>query len=259
MVIEIKNVNAPELDVYLRLTEARTRNEQELFIAESVNVISAALDAGCEPVSMLAERRHIEGKAKELVNRLQSVPVYTAADEVITSITGYELHRGVLCALKRPKSVSVDELIANASTLCVLEGLTDTTNLGAIFRSAAAFDIGGVLLCGCCDPLSRRSLRVSTGNIFKIPWAVADENWLHTLKTAGFSVMALALTDRSVSVTDQSLLFCPKRALVFGNEGKGLKPETIENCDYTVKIPMKPGVDSLNVSAAAAVAFWTLK
>lgn len=259
MVIEIKCVNAPELDVYLRLTEARIKSETGLFIAESVNVINAALDAGCEPVSMLAERRHINGKAAELVRRLEGVPVYTADDAVIQSITGYELHRGVLCAHKRPESVSAEDLISGVNTLCVLEGLTDTTNLGAIFRSAAAFDIGGVLLAGCCDPLSRRSLRVSTGNIFKIPWATVEGDWISLLKNAGYTVMALALTDNSVSLTDQSLLSSSRRALVFGNEGKGLKPETLSRCDCTVKIPMKPGVDSLNVSAAAAVAFWTLK
>ena len=234
MITEITDLTAPEVALYANLR--RTGN---LFIAESVNVINAALETGCRPVSMLCERRHIEGKAAELVSRLPDIPVYTAPDEVLASITGYELHRGMLCAFERPKEKNAGELLSRYRTVCVPEGLTDTTNLGAIFRSAAALGIGAMLLApDCCDPLSRRALRVSMGNTLRIPWARLGPDYPSELKRAGFTLCALALTENSVSITDQALKQADKLALLLGNEGNGLRPETIAACSLTAKIPM---------------------
>ena len=257
MIIRIDNPGAEELKIYTSLKSAPRNGEGSVFIAESVNVITAALEAGCVPVSMLSEERHILGKGAELVSRLAGVPVYTAPDALLESITGYEMHRGMLCAFKRPSPRCVDDILSGARRICVLEALTDTTNLGAIFRSAAALNIDAVLLSPeCCDPLSRRALRVSTGNVFRLPWAFMEGNYIEPLRAAGFLTCALALTDKCVSISDPQLKTAAKLALILGSEGSGLKPDTIAACDVTVKIPMRTGVDSLNVAAAAAVAFW---
>ncbi len=270
-IIEITDLSAPELDAYARLTEAQLRSRRDadkaIFIAESPNVIARALDAGCAPVSFLMERRHIEGQAKELLDRCSEVPVYTADRDVLAKLTGYEMTRGILCAMKRPAPRRMEEICANAHRVAVLEGIVDSTNVGAIFRSAAALHVDAVLLSPtCCDPLTRRSARVSMGTVFQIPWArigntAADwpETGLEQLRKLGFKTAAMALSDRSVSIDDPVLKAEEKLAIVLGTEGSGLLDETIEGCDYTVKIPMSHGVDSLNVAAASAVAFWELR
>ncbi len=270
-IIEITDLSAPELDVYARLTEAQLRSRRDadkaIFIAESPNVIARALDAGCEPVSFLMERRHIEGQAKELIARCPDAPVYTADREMLSQLTGYEMTRGILCAMKRPVPANASEICANARRIAVLEGIVDSTNVGAIFRSAAALHMDAVLLSPtCCDPLTRRSARVSMGTVFQIPWArvgntAADwpEAGLEQLRKLGFKTAAMALSDRSVSIDDPILKTEEKLAIVLGTEGSGLLDATIEGCDYTVKIPMSHGVDSLNVAAASAVAFWELR
>ena len=269
-IIEITDLSAPELDVYARLTEAQLRSRRDadkaIFIAESPNVIARALDAGCEPVSFLMERRHIEGQAKELIAQCPDAPVYTADREILSQLTGYEMTRGILCAMKRPVPVNASEICANARRIAVLEGIVDSTNVGAIFRSAAALHMDAVLLSPtCCDPLTRRSARVSMGTVFQIPWArlgntAADwpEAGMEQLRKMGFKTAAMALSDRSVSIDDPILKAEDKLAIVLGTEGSGLLDATIEGCDYTVKIPMSHGVDSLNVAAASAVAFWQL-
>lgn len=270
-IIEITDLSAPELDAYARLTEAQLRSRRDadkaIFIAESHNVIARAMDAGCAPVSFLMERRHIEGQAKELLDRCPEVPVYTADRDVLAKLTGYEMTRGILCAMKRPAPRRMEEICANAHRVAVLEGIVDSTNVGAIFRSAAALHVDAVLLSPtCCDPLTRRSARVSMGTVFQIPWArigntAADwpETGLEQLRKLGFKTAAMALSDRSVSIDDPVLKAEEKLAIVLGTEGSGLLDETIEGCDYTVKIPMSHGVDSLNVAAASAVAFWELR
>ena len=269
-IIEINGFSSPELDVYARLTEAQLRNRQDpekgLFIAESQKVIGHALDAGYQPVSFLMERRHIEGPAKELIARCEDVPVYTADREVLAKLTGYELTRGVLCAMRRPKPLEVEELCAHARRVAVLEGIVDPTNVGAIFRCAAALGFDAVLLTPtCCDPLHRRAVRVSMGTVFQVPWARIGSKaseWpqpgLQRLREMGFKTAALALDDRSVSIDNPQLMAEEKLAVVLGTEGDGLSRNTIADCDYTVKIPMAHGVDSLNVAAASAVAFWQL-
>ena len=269
-VIEITNFQTPELDIFARLTEAQLRNrlepEKGLFIAESPKVIRRALDAGCEPVALLMERKHIEGQAKELLERCGDVPVYTADRDVLAGLTGYELTRGILCAMRRPKLPTVEELCANARRVAVLEGIVDPTNVGAAFRSAAALNMDAVLVTPtCCDPLYRRAARVSMGTVFQVPWTrIGDDHtqWPHPglerLGAMGFKTAAMALRDDSVSIDDPSLLAEEKLAIVLGTEGDGLTDETIGSCDYTVKIPMSHGVDSLNVAAASAVAFWQL-
>ena len=270
-IIEITDLSAPELDVYARLTEAQLRSRRDadkaIFIAESPNVIARALDAGCAPVSFLMERRHIEGQASELLNRCPEIPVYTADREVLAGLTGYEMTRGILCAMKRPAAARMEDICANAHRVAVLEGIVDSTNVGAIFRSAAALHMDAVLLSPtCCDPLTRRSARVSMGTVFQIPWArigntAADwpEAGLEQLRKLGFKTSAMALSERSVSIDDPFLKAEDKLAIVLGTEGSGLMDATIDGCDYTVKIPMSHGVDSLNVAAASAVAFWELR
>ena len=269
-VIEITDFQAAELDVYARLTEAQLLNRAQpqnaMFIAESPKVIERALDAGCVPISMLLERKHIEGQAREVIARCGDIPVYTSTLDVLTQLTGFKLTRGVLCAMYRPQQPTVEEICQNAKRVAVLENIMNPTNLGAIFRSAAALGIDGVLLTpACTDPLYRRSVRVSMGTVFQIPWAYIGEEveqWPHPgmerLHELGFRTAAMALRDDSVSIDDPQLMAEEKLAIVLGTEGDGLADDTIANCDYTVRIPMSHGVDSLNVAAASAVAFWQL-
>jgi len=270
-VIEINSLADPSLDVYARLTEAQLKNrlhpERGLFIAESPKVIGYALDAGYEPVSLLMERRHIEGKAAALIKRCSGVPVYTADGETLRALTGYPLTRGVLCAMRRRKLPGVEDVCSNARRVAILEDIVDTTNIGAIFRSAAALGMDAVLLTpSCCDPLNRRAVRVSMGTVFQVPWArlgeaAADwpERGLSRLEALGFKSVALALTDDSLSIDDPTLARQPRLALVLGTEGDGLSPTTIARCHFTARIPMSHGVDSLNVAAASAVAFYALR
>lgn len=273
-IIEIKDYSAPELDVYARLNERQLTHLYEpaggIFIAESPNVIARALDAGYEPVSFLTERRHIAGQAREILARCPGVPVYTADLPVLEKITGFKLTRGVLCAMKRRPQPGPEELIARFaasgnSRIAVLEEVQNPTNVGAIFRSAAALGMDAVLLTGgCSDPLYRRSARVSMGTVFQIPWTFfGKDSWpeqgMAMLRGAGYRTAALALRDQSVSIADPALKAEPLLAAVLGTEGEGLRADTIADCDYTVKIPMSHGVDSLNVAAASAVAFWELR
>ncbi len=261
-IVEIQDFSDPALDVYARLTENQLKNrlrpEEGLFIAESPKVIGTALDAGLVPVSLLTERRHIAGQAAALLDRLGDIPVYTADDGLLSKLTGYDLTRGVLCAMRRPVEKTVAEVIEGAGRVAVLENIVDSTNLGAIFRSAAALGMDGVLLSpACCDPLLRRAVRVSMGTVFQIPWARLDS--MDALKQAGFVTLAMALKNDALSLDDPVLSTFDKLAIVLGTEGDGLTKETIESCDYTVMIPMAHGVDSLNVGNAAAVAFWALR
>ena len=270
-IIEITDLAQPELDVFARLTEAQLRNrlepEKGVFIAESPKVIQCALDAGLTPVSLLMERRHIQGQARDILARCGEIPVYTADRETLASLTGYPLTRGILCAMRRPKLPTVEALCTGARRLAVLEGIVDSTNVGAIFRSAAALGMDGVLLTTSCgDPLYRRAARVSMGTVFQIPWTrigsqPADwpQSGLDKLRSLGFKTAAMALSDTSVSLEDPRLAAEDKLAIVLGTEGDGLAPATIAQCDYTVRIPMSHGVDSLNVAAASAVAFWQLR
>lgn len=269
-IVEITDFHAPELDPYARLTQnqlrCRLEPEKGIFIAESPKVISRALDAGYEPVSLLMERRQITGPAAEILTRCGDAPVYTADRELLTGLTGFELTRGVLCAFRRPAPRSAEELCKAARRVAVLEGIVDSTNVGAIFRSAAALNMDAVLINpSCCDPLCRRAVRVSMGTVFQVPWAQLGEtpaDWpgqgLARLCAMGFKTAAMALSDRSVPIDDEALAAEPKLAIVLGTEGDGLAHATIAACDYTVKIPMSHGVDSLNVAAASAVAFWQL-
>ena len=261
-IVEIQDFSAPELDVYARLTENQLKNrlrpEDGLFIAESPKVIGTALDSGLVPVSLLTERRHIAGSAAALLERLGDIPVYTADDGLLSKLTGYDLTRGVLCAMRRPAGRSANEILQGAHRVAVLENIVDSTNLGAIFRSAAALGMDAVLLSpACCDPLLRRAVRVSMGTVFQIPWARLDS--LDTLKQAGFVTLAMALEKDALSLDDPKLQTYDKLAVILGTEGDGLTPETIDACDHTVIIPMAHGVDSLNVGNAAAVAFWALR
>ena len=269
-IVEITDLSAPELDVYARLTQAQLRSrlepEKGIFIAESPKVIARALDAGYRPLSLLMERRQITGSARELLARCGDAPVYTAEREVLAALTGYELTRGVLCAFRRPVLPTVEQLCRSARRVAVLEGIVDSTNIGAIFRSAAALSMDAVLTTpACCDPLCRRAVRVSMGTVFQVPWTqigacAADwpEAGTARLRELGFKTAAMALSDRSVSIDDPALAAEPRLAIVLGTEGDGLAPGTIAACDYTVRIPMSHGVDSLNVAAASAVAFWQL-
>lgn len=262
--IEITDFGAPELDVYARLTEAQLLNRFEpqkgMFIAESPKVIMRALDAGCQPVSLLVERNHINDEAAEAIRRCGNVPVYTASLEVLTQLTGFQLTRGMLCAMRRPAPRSLEAVTAGAKRVVVLEGVMNPTNVGAIFRSAAALGMDAVLLTpGCTDPLYRRSARVSMGTVFQIPWTYLEENWLEALRERGFRTAAMALREDSYAIDDPALREVQKLAVVLGTEGDGLAADTIARCDYTVKIPMFHGVDSLNVAAASAVAFWELR
>ena len=269
-VFEITDLSDPRLDVYARLTEAELRCKYDasraLFIAESPKVIERALDFGCEPVSMLLERKHIEGQAAGIIARCGDIPVFTAPFDVLTELTGFRLTRGVLCAMKRPALPDPAELLKNARRAAVLEEVENPTNVGAIFRSAAALGMDCVLLSpSCADPLYRRACRVSMGTVFQIPWtyfpgtaAGWPESGMALLKAQGFRTAALALRDDSVGIGDPELMREKKLALLLGTEGDGLKEQTIAASDYTVRIPMAHGVDSLNVAAASAVAFWQL-
>ena len=267
---EITDFGAPELDVYARLTEGQLKSRADLskglFIAESPNVILRALDGGCEPVSLLMERRHIEGQAREVVERCGDIPLYTAPLPVLTELTGFPLTRGVLCAMRRRPLPALEEVLSGARRIAVLEDIMNPTNVGAIFRSAAALGRDAVLLTpSCSDPLYRRAVRVSMGTVFQIPWTHIGEeltDWPHPglerLRELGFKTAAMALRDDSVSIDDPTLMAEEKLAVVLGTEGEGLADGTIADCDYTVRIPMSQGVDSLNVAAASAVAFWQL-
>ena len=270
-IFEITDPGQPELDLFCRLTEAQLRNrlepEKGVFIAESPTVIGLALDAGCEPLALLTERKFIEGKAAGIIDRCGGVPIYTGEREVLAGLTGYELTRGVLCAMRRPAPRDFREIAAGARRVAVLENVVDSTNVGAIIRSAAALGIDAVLLTpSCCDPLNRRAVRVSMGTVFQIPWAYIGEapaRWpnpgLAWLRELDFKTAAMALREDSVSIDDAGLAAEPKLAIVLGTEGTGLTRRTIADCDYTVRIPMQHGVDSLNVAAASAVAFWELR
>lgn len=264
-VIEINDFSAPELDIYARLTENQLVNradpENALFIAESPVVIERALDAGCMPVSMLMETKHVDGKGRELIARCGDIPVFAAPLEVLTELTGFHLTRGMLCAMRRPKLPEAAELCRNASRIAVLENVMNPTNIGAIFRSAAALGVDAVLLTSAgSDPLYRRAVRVSMGTVFQVPWTYlpADADWQETLHALGFQTAAMALRDDSLRIDDKRLRAVPRLAIVLGTEGDGLASNTIAACDYTVRIPMTHGVDSLNVAAASAVAFYQL-
>ena len=265
-IIEIQDFSDPALDLYARLTENQRLNradpENALFIAESPLVIGRALDAGCEPVSFLMERQHVEGKGREILARCcKDIPVYTAEESVLAQLTGFHLTRGMLCAMRRPKLPTVEEVCRNARRIVVLENVMNPTNIGAIFRSAAALGMDAVLLTSAgSDPLYRRASRVSMGNVFLIPWTYLPEegNWTVLLRSLGFRTVAMALRDDSVRLDDPRLAAEEKLAIVMGTEGDGLASDTIASCDYTVKIPMYHGVDSLNVAAASAVAFYEL-
>lgn len=270
-IIEITDFHSPELDVFARLTEAQLRSRKEaekgIFIAESPKVIERALNAGYQPVSLLMERKHIDGQARDIIGRCDGLPVYTAERDLLAKLTGFELTRGVLCAMRRPKLPSVEDLCANARRIAVLEGIVDSTNIGAIFRSAAALNMDAVLVTPTCgDPLYRRAVRVSMGTVFQVPWTRIGNDpsdWpqpgIQQLHDLGFKTAAMALSDQSVPIDDPQLMEEEKLAIVLGTEGDGLSPHTIANCDYTVRIPMSHEVDSLNVAAASAVAFWQLR
>lgn len=263
-IIQITDFSAPELDIYARLTEAQLMNRFDptnaMFIAESPKVIQRALDAGYTPVSILVEESRMTGESLEVIARCGNVPVYTAPMDVLTQLTGYRLTRGLLCAMRRVPLPALEEILQGAKRVAVLEEVMNPTNIGAIFRSAAALGMDAVLLTpGCSDPLYRRSARVSMGTVFQVKWTFLPQNWVQTLKDQGFQTAAMALTDDSVSVEDPRLQAVEKLAVVLGTEGDGLADATIAGCDYTVKIPMYHGVDSLNVAAASAVAFWQLR
>jgi len=261
MAIEyITSLEHKGVEVYASLTEAELRNRlcpaRALFIAESPKVIRVALDHGYEPVSLLCEQRHITGDAADIIARCGHIPVYTGSRETLARLTGYTLTRGVLCAMRRPLPPSADDICADARRVCVIDSVTDTTNIGAIFRSAAALGVDAVLLTPTsCDPLNRRSVRVSMGTVFAVPWTWIDAGFA-PLRRLGFTIAAMALSDSSISLDDETLLKCQRLALVMGTEGDGLSPQTIAGADMVVRIPMAHGVDSLNVAAAAAVAFW---
>lgn len=269
-IIEITNFSASELDVYARLSEAQLLHFYEpkegLFIAESPKVIERALDAGYEPLSFLAERRHIEGEAKSILSRCGEIPVYTADFDVLTKLTGFQLTRGMLCAMRRKQLPLLAEVCKDAKRVAILENVVNPTNVGAIFRSAAALGIDAVLLTpACSDPLYRRALRVGMGTAFQIPWTYmssADEAWpekgISRLHELGFKTAAMALNEQSVSIDHPALMEEERLAIILGTEGDGLSDSTIAGCDYTVRIPIYHGVDSLNVAAASAVAFWQL-
>lgn len=269
-IIDITDFQAPELDIFARLTENQLLNRHEpekgLFIAESPKVVERALDAGCTPVAFLLERKHIEGEAKEVVARCKDVPIYTADFDILTQITGFKLTRGVLCAMRRPPLPTVEEVCQGARRIAILENVMNPTNVGAIFRSAAALHMDAVLLTpSCSNPLYRRAIRVSMGTVFQIPWAFLgkeEADWpadgMKRLHELGFRTAAMALRNDTVSIDDPKLRSEQKLAILLGSEGDGLTAGTIASCDYTVKIPMAPGIDSLNVAAASAVAFWEL-
>lgn len=269
-IIEITDFSAPDLDIYARLTEAQLLHYHEpkggLFIAESPKVIERALDAGYTPVSLLLEKKHIDGEARDIICRCQNIPIYTADSEVLTRLTGFHLTRGALCAMHRMPLRSVEEVCAGARRIAILENVVNPTNVGAIFRSAAALNMDAVLLTpACSNPLYRRASRVSMGTVFQIPWTYFSdtstewpESGMGLLRKLGFKTVAMALTDNSISIDDPKLMAEDKLAIILGTEGDGLADSTIAGCDYTARIPMSHGVDSLNVAAASAVAFWQL-
>ena len=269
-IIEISSLSQPEIQLFSSLTEAQLRNhhdiEQGIFIAESPKVIRVALHAGYEPISLLCERKHIENDAADIIRQCPDIPIYTGEREILNKLTGYTLTRGVLCAMRRKPAPTLEAVLRDAQRVCVIDAVCDTTNIGAIFRSAAALGMDALLLTpACCDPLYRRSVRVSMGTVFQIPWTYigsspADwpEEGMRRLNNMGFATAAMALRDDSVSIDDPHLLGEKKLAIILGTEGDGLADTTIASCDYTVRIPMSHGVDSLNVAAASAVAFWVL-
>lgn len=262
-IIRITDFLSPGLDIYARLTEAQLLNRREpekgIFIAESPKVIERALNAGCVPISFLMEERHVENQAKELIASCGDIPVYTATLEVLTQLTGFKLTRGMLCAMYRPKLPTVADICKNARRIAVLEDVMNPTNVGAIFRSAAALGIDAVLLTSASsNPLYRRSIRVSMGTVFQVPWTFLSEDGINELRALGFKTAAMALKSDSLPIYDPRLAAEEKLAIVLGTEGDGLAAKTIADCDYTVLIPMSHGVDSLNVAAASAVAFYQL-
>ena len=272
-IINITDINDERIDIFARLTEAQLRNrlhaEQGVFIAESPKVIRVALDAGYEPLALLCERRHIDGDAADIIARLNGCPVYTGERDLLASLTGYTLTRGVLCAMRRPVPKSVEEICRGTSRIAVVDSVVDSTNIGAIFRSAAALGIDAVLVTQTsCDPLNRRAVRVSMGSVFLVPWTWTNTlsetmqngqtHYIDTLHKLGFKTAAMALVDRSIDLNDNCLKSEPRLAVILGNEGDGLPHSTILRSDYVVRIPMSHSVDSLNVAAASAVAFWEL-
>ena len=262
-IIEITSLEHPGVEVFATLTEAQLRKSIEpgrgIFIAESPKVIRVALDAGYEPLALLCERKHICGDAADIVARCGDVPVYTGDRALLAELTGYTLTRGVLCAMRRPEPRAVEEVCRGARRVVVVDGVVDTTNIGAIFRSAAALGVDAVLLTPTsCDPLNRRAVRVSMGSVFLVPWTWLNEP-ISSLKEEGFKTAAMALSDNSVSIDDEALMHEERLAIIMGTEGDGLEQSVIDAADYVVRIPMAHGVDSLNVAAAAAVAFWQLR
>lgn len=270
-IIEITDYSAPEIDVYVRLTGAQLRrgieNERGVFIAESPMVIEVALNAGLKPISLLTDKKLLDASAKSIIERVGNVPIYTAEGELLKKLTGFELTRGALAAFERPEFKTIEKVTKGAKRIAVLEQITDSTNVGAIFRSAAALNIDAVLVTPtCCDPLCRRAVRVSMGTVLCVPWTrigATPSDWpekgLALLNSLGFKTVAMALSDDSVSIDDPRLTSEEKLAIILGTEGDGLAKSTVANCDYTAKIPMSNGVDSLNVAAAGAVAFWQLR
>lgn len=262
-IIEITDFLAPELDVYARFSEVQLFNnecpEKGLFIAESPKVIERALDAGYEPVSCLIEKKHIDGEGRQILSRMKDIPVFTAEFDLLTQLTGFKLTRGMLCAMKRKKLPSVSEVCRDKSRIVILDRVMNPTNVGAIIRSAAALGMDAVLLTpGCSDPLYRRAARVSMGTVFQIEWTFLESDSLDEIKSLGFKTVAMALKDNTLNINDPRLTDEKRLAVIMGTEGDGLSDETIKDCDYTVKIPMYHGVDSLNVAAASAVAFYQL-
>ena len=261
-VITVDSLTHPGLEVYASLTEAQLRNRLDpsrgIFIAERPKVINVAIEAGYQPLSLLCEAKHVEGDAASIIARFPDIPVYTGSRELLASLTGYTLTRGVLCAMRRPLPPAVEDVCRDARRVVVIDGVVDTTNIGAIFRSAAALGIDAVVLTPTsCDPLNRRAIRVSMGTVFLVPWTWIDD--AQSLNALGFKTVAMALTDKSVSIDDPKLCAEPRLAIIMGTEGDGLPHSTIERADYTARIPMAHNVDSLNVAAAAAVAFWQLR
>ena len=269
-IIRIDDFSDPRLDLFVRLTGAQLRSsiesERGVFIAESPTVIEVALDSGCEPIALLTDERLINGSVEKIIERCEGVPIYTAKKDVLEKLTGFALTRGALCAMQRPAMLTLDELLKDARTVAVLENIADSTNIGAVFRSAAALGVDAVLVTpDCCDPLCRRAVRVSMGTIFRVPWGVigesqADwrENGVKLLQSHGFKTAAMALNENSVNIDDEALMSEERVAVILGTEGTGLAKSTIENSDYTVMIPMQNEVDSLNVAAAGVIAFWQL-
>lgn len=261
-IVPVTSLNDTGVAIFATLTEAQLRNrlepEKGVFIAESPKVIRVALDAGYEPLALLCERRHITGDAADIIARVGEIPVYTGERELLTALTGYTLTRGVLCALRRPAPRDLKEVCEGARRVVIIDGVVDTTNIGAIFRSAAALGMDAVLLTtNSCDPLNRRAVRVSMGSVFLVPWTWIEN--IEEVKNLGFKTIAMALTDKSISLNDERLKAEPRLAIILGTEGDGLPHETIAVADFTVRIPMAHGVDSLNVAAASAVAFWELR